>query len=160
MKKALNLWLTFFFVFTFCLQFRFTGLKVEYLGETSIASSISYLDNGVVYVGSRFGDSQVGQMFLVPIHFSIKGCLVHVVPTCVGSDHFGSYVRNLSLHFCKRLFPGLEPMTIATRQQLYHCTRAPLPIHLSILDKNITYIHCVTWNMHSCIKQFIILNSW
>jgi hypothetical protein len=34
-----------------------------------------------------------------------------VVPTCVGSDHFGSYVRNLSLHFCKRLFPGLEPMT-------------------------------------------------
>jgi hypothetical protein len=39
-------------VFTFCPPFRVTGLKVEYLGETSIASSISYLDNGVVYVGS------------------------------------------------------------------------------------------------------------
>ncbi|KAM0860241.1 hypothetical protein ACQ4PT_046665 [Festuca glaucescens] len=38
---------------------RVTGLKIEHLGETSIASSISYLDNGVVYVGSRFGDSQL-----------------------------------------------------------------------------------------------------
>ena len=28
-----------------------------------------------------------------------------------GSDHFGSIVRSLSLHFCKRLFPGLEPVT-------------------------------------------------
>jgi hypothetical protein len=27
------------------------------------------------------------------------------------SNHFGSYVRSISLHFCKRLFPGLEPMT-------------------------------------------------
>lgn len=43
------------------LLFRVTGLKIEHLGETSVASSISYLDNGVVYVGSRFGDSQVGQ---------------------------------------------------------------------------------------------------
>ena len=54
----------------FCLLFRVTGLKVEYLGETSIASSISYLDNGVVYVGSRFGDSQVGQMLFSFFHFS------------------------------------------------------------------------------------------
>jgi hypothetical protein len=41
--------------------------------------------------------------------------MVHVALDCVGSgegsDHFGSYVRSLSLHFCKRLFPGLEPMT-------------------------------------------------
>ena len=41
--------------------------------------------------------------------------LVHVAPACAGSregsDHFGSIVRSLSLHFCKRLFPGLEPMT-------------------------------------------------
>jgi hypothetical protein len=27
------------------------------------------------------------------------------------SDHFGSYVSSLSLHFCKRLFSKLEPMT-------------------------------------------------
>jgi len=34
-------------------------LKVEKLGETSISSSISYLDNGVVFVGSSYGDSQL-----------------------------------------------------------------------------------------------------
>jgi hypothetical protein len=39
---------------------------------------------------------------------------VHIAPSCTGSvegsDHFGSYVRSLSLHFFKRLFPELEPM--------------------------------------------------
>nr|GEU46573.1 DNA damage-binding protein 1 [Tanacetum cinerariifolium] len=35
-----------------------TGLKIELLGETSIASTISYLDNAFVYVGSSYGDSQ------------------------------------------------------------------------------------------------------
>ncbi|KAM0921927.1 hypothetical protein ACQ4PT_006526 [Festuca glaucescens] len=45
---------------------RVTGLKIEHLGETSIASSISYLDNGVVYVGSRFGDSQLVKLNLLP----------------------------------------------------------------------------------------------
>ena len=34
-------------------------LKVELLGETTIAESITYLDNGVVYIGSRLGDSQL-----------------------------------------------------------------------------------------------------
>ncbi|KAL3687828.1 hypothetical protein R1sor_014137 [Riccia sorocarpa] len=38
---------------------RVLGLKVEPLGETSAASTISYLDNGVVYVGSSYGDSQL-----------------------------------------------------------------------------------------------------
>ncbi|KAM0880962.1 hypothetical protein ACQ4PT_033240 [Festuca glaucescens] len=45
---------------------RVTGLKIEHLGETSIASSISYLHNGVVYVGSRFGDSQLVKLNLLP----------------------------------------------------------------------------------------------
>jgi hypothetical protein len=40
-----------------------------------------------------------------------KGSPVHVAPDYTGSDHFGSYVCSLSLHLCKRLFPGLEPMT-------------------------------------------------
>jgi hypothetical protein len=35
-------------------------------------------------------------------------------PTCAGSEegsnHFGSYIHNISLYFCKRLFLGLEPM--------------------------------------------------
>ena len=43
-----------------------TGLKVERLGETSAASTISYLDNAVVFVGSSYGDSQVSS---VTVHF-------------------------------------------------------------------------------------------
>ncbi|KAJ1386149.1 WD40/YVTN repeat-like-containing domain superfamily [Sesbania bispinosa] len=35
-----------------CLVYLVTGLKVEPLGETSIASTISYLDNAFVYIGS------------------------------------------------------------------------------------------------------------
>jgi hypothetical protein len=42
---------------------------------------------------------------------SLKSSPVHIAPACAGSDHFGSYVRSLSLHFFKRLFSGLEPMT-------------------------------------------------
>lgn len=34
-------------------------LKVDVLGETSAARSISYLDSGFVYIGSRSGDSQL-----------------------------------------------------------------------------------------------------
>jgi hypothetical protein len=50
------------------------------------------------------------------LNFDIeKGSPINVVPACArseeGSDHFVSHVRILSLHFCKRLFPGLELMT-------------------------------------------------
>lgn len=45
---------------------RVTGLKVELLGETSAASTISYLDNGCVYVGSSYGDSQLIKLHLQP----------------------------------------------------------------------------------------------
>ncbi|XP_071830754.1 DNA damage-binding protein 1-like [Apostichopus japonicus] len=34
-------------------------LKVELLGETSIAECLTYLDNGVIFIGSRKGDSQL-----------------------------------------------------------------------------------------------------
>jgi hypothetical protein len=41
------------------------------------------------------------------------GSPVHVAPACAGfgkeSGHFRSYVRSISLHFGKRLFPELEP---------------------------------------------------
>jgi len=40
-------------------QNRVSGLKIEELGTTSISSAISYLDNGFVFIGSRFGDSQL-----------------------------------------------------------------------------------------------------
>ncbi|TGZ82422.1 DNA damage-binding protein 1 [Ascodesmis nigricans] len=34
-------------------------IKVENIGETAVASSIVYLDNGHVFIGSHFGDSQL-----------------------------------------------------------------------------------------------------
>jgi hypothetical protein len=44
-----------------------------------------------------------------------KGSPVHVATVCArsgeGSDQFRSYVHSISLHFCKKLFQGLEPMT-------------------------------------------------
>jgi DNA damage-binding protein 1 len=45
---------------------RVTGLKLELLGETSIASTISYLDSGIVYIGSSYGDSQ-----LIKLHWQM-----------------------------------------------------------------------------------------
>ncbi|GAB2241606.1 hypothetical protein Droror1_Dr00018381 [Drosera rotundifolia] len=53
-----------------------TGLKIELLGETSIASSISYLDNAFVYVGSSYGDSQLIKLNLQP---DSKGSYVEVL---------------------------------------------------------------------------------
>ena len=38
---------------------RLQGLKLEQLGQTSVASALVYLDNRVVYVGSSSGDSQL-----------------------------------------------------------------------------------------------------
>lgn len=36
-----------------------TGLVLDLLGHTTIASSVTYLENGVVYIGSQYGDSQL-----------------------------------------------------------------------------------------------------
>ncbi len=59
-------------------------------------------------------------------------------PACAGSgegsDHFGSYIRSLSLHFCKRLFPGLEPMTSWSQGNSF--TAAPgLPFYIPYQTK-------------------------
>eukprot|EP00953_Heterococcus_sp_UTEX-ZZ885_P017738 9926-Heterococcus_DN1.PRE.1 len=35
------------------------SVHVEALGQTSCASCITYIDNSIVFVGSRFGDSQL-----------------------------------------------------------------------------------------------------
>uniref|UniRef100_A0A2P2KL64 Uncharacterized protein n=1 Tax=Rhizophora mucronata TaxID=61149 RepID=A0A2P2KL64_RHIMU len=53
-----------------------TGLKIELLGETSIASTISYLDNAVVFIGSSHGDSQLIKLNLQP---DSKGSYVEVL---------------------------------------------------------------------------------
>lgn len=46
------------------------GLVLSRLGVTSIPSSINYLDNGIVFVGSRFGDAQLVKV----LESSIVGC--------------------------------------------------------------------------------------
>ncbi|KAM2703176.1 hypothetical protein EV2_004801 [Malus domestica] len=53
-----------------------SGLKIELLGETSIASTISYLDNAFVYIGSSYGDSQLVKLNLQP---DAKGSYVEVL---------------------------------------------------------------------------------
>ncbi|XP_022954780.1 DNA damage-binding protein 1 [Cucurbita moschata] len=55
---------------------RVTGLKIELLGETSIASTISYLDNAFVYIGSSYGDSQLVKLNVQP---DTKGSYVEVL---------------------------------------------------------------------------------
>ncbi|KAK8567775.1 hypothetical protein V6N13_105725 [Hibiscus sabdariffa] len=53
-----------------------TGLKIELLGETSIASTIAYLDNACVFIGSSYGDSQLIKLNLQP---DAKGSFVEVL---------------------------------------------------------------------------------
>ncbi|CAN0877348.1 DNA damage-binding protein 1a [Linum grandiflorum] len=53
-----------------------TGLKIELLGESSVPSTISYLDNAFVYIGSSFGDSQLVKLNLQP---DAKGSYVEVL---------------------------------------------------------------------------------
>ena len=43
------------------------ALKLEPLGETSVASTLSYLDDGVVYVGSAYGDSHLIRLHAQPV---------------------------------------------------------------------------------------------
>ncbi|XP_074558641.1 DNA damage-binding protein 1a [Curcuma longa] len=59
---------------------RVNGLKIEHLGETTVASTISYLDNAVVYVGSSYGDSQLIKLNLQP---DAKGSYVEVLESYV-----------------------------------------------------------------------------
>lgn len=75
-----------------------------------------------------------------------KGQPVAWAPACAGSeegsDPLGSIVRSISLHFCKRLFPWLKPVTslsVVTVQQLYHCAKAPLQFGCKILV-NVMYL--------------------
>ena len=43
-----------------------SSLVVELIGETSVASTVSYVDNGFVFVGSVFADSQLVKLLEEP----------------------------------------------------------------------------------------------
>lgn len=45
---------------------RVLDLKLQRLGRTSTPSTLSYLDSGVVFVGSCFGDSQLVKLHASP----------------------------------------------------------------------------------------------
>ncbi|CAA7023319.1 unnamed protein product [Microthlaspi erraticum] len=53
-----------------------TNLRLVHLGETSIASSISYLDNNVFFVGSSHGDSQ---LVMTNLHPDAEGSFLKVL---------------------------------------------------------------------------------
>ncbi|KFM57826.1 DNA damage-binding protein 1, partial [Stegodyphus mimosarum] len=53
-------------------------LKFEFLGEITIPECITYLDNGVVYVGSRLGDSQ---LIKLNVHANESGSFTEVMET-------------------------------------------------------------------------------
>ncbi|XP_037044734.1 DNA damage-binding protein 1 [Bradysia coprophila] len=111
-------------------------LKVELLGETSIPECITYLDNGVLFIGSRHGDSQLVKLnknvnengsYVVPMEtFTNLGpimdiCVVDLerqgqgqIITCSGSFKEGSLriIRNgigIQEHACIDL-PGIKGM--------------------------------------------------
>ncbi|KAG6496539.1 hypothetical protein ZIOFF_044406 [Zingiber officinale] len=63
---------------------RVNGLKIEHLGETTVASTISYLDNAVVYVGSSYGDSQLCSVLIkLNLQPDAKGSYVEVLEAYV-----------------------------------------------------------------------------
>lgn len=111
-------------------------LKVELLGEISIPECITYLDNGVLFIGSRHGDSQLVKLnthpdesgsYVVPMEtFANLGpildmCVVDLerqgqeqIITCSGSFKEGSLriIRNgigIQEHACIDL-PGIKGM--------------------------------------------------
>lgn len=57
---------------------RVKELKIERLGETSIPSTLSYLDNGVVFVGSAYGDSQLIKLHSDKSNLDRDGNLTYV----------------------------------------------------------------------------------
>ncbi|CAN1331562.1 DNA damage-binding protein 1 [Linum perenne] len=63
-----------------------TGLKIELLGETSVPSTISYLDNAFVFIGSSYGDSQV---------LTIYSGAMQLIKLNLQPDSKGSYVEVL-----------------------------------------------------------------
>jgi hypothetical protein len=68
-----------------------------------------------------------------------KDTLVHVAPACAESQedsdhHDGSYVRIIFMHFCKRLFPGLEP------PHGHKATTLPLNIKTTIYNSQMVEI--------------------
>lgn len=57
---------------------KISDIRFEFLGETSIADNITYIDNGVVFIGSKLGDSQLLKLVDTP---NDNGFYVNVLET-------------------------------------------------------------------------------
>lgn len=75
--------------------FVLTSLMPLTLFQTSIAECLTYLDNGVVFVGSRLGDSQLVK---VRRHFLLSGCFFAIF-TASSSGFFCVWSLTEFLHF-------------------------------------------------------------
>lgn len=64
-------------------------MNIQELGVTSAASTISYLDNAVVYVGSSYGDSQLVKLNGTP---DANGSYVEV--RHAGSGEPGAHLKD------------------------------------------------------------------
>jgi DNA damage-binding protein 1 len=73
-----------------------TSIAFDWVGTTSIAETINYLDNGVVFVGSAFGDSQLIKLQQTP-------------------DDSGNYVQVLDLHM--NIGPIVDMCVVASDRQ-------------------------------------------
>jgi hypothetical protein len=55
----------------------------------------------------------VGCRIVAQILNSKRAAWCNIAPACAGCGEGSDHLCSLSLHFCKNLFPGLEPMTTA-----------------------------------------------
>lgn len=88
-----------------------TGVNLEYLGQTSCPSCLVYLDRGVVFVGSQFGDSQLIQLqskkvdqqfFTVLENYSNLGPILDIVDVVVdvGTTSNKDFAKQTQLVAC------------------------------------------------------------
>jgi hypothetical protein len=99
------------------------------LADQQVCGDADYSAIGVHRPQQSIGYSHLQD---IQVFFNTKGIPVHVAPACTGSgegsDHFRSYVHSLSLHFCKRLFPGPHGHKATTLTQ-YYTIIFGIPVH-------------------------------
>ncbi|KAM3341882.1 hypothetical protein P3S68_026848 [Capsicum galapagoense] len=74
---------------------RITGVRINYLGETSIASTISYLCDPFIYIGSSNGDSQL-------VKFSLQSAEIYPMEVLNRYDNLGP-IADFCLVDCEKL---------------------------------------------------------
>lgn len=82
-------------------NYKVSNVMIDHLGTTSIPNSINYLDNGVVFVGSLYGDSQ----------------LIKLLPQ---KDAFGSNIEILQSY--TNIGPVVDMCLVESRKQLVTCS--------------------------------------